>query len=152
MKGSEGEDAREALLSQEGKREGGGLAQQEPGRRLTRGFLRAQSKRERLREILPEDALIVAMELAQKRHCVGMSTGQKQPLDRFRTDNSPLGMEALIQQAKKVQRAHQLGKMVFAMEPTAHYWMIVATDLQHQQLPYLLGQPLSVKRERESTS
>lgn len=119
--------------------------------KLTRGFIRAQRKGERLREIAPDDALIVGMDLAHKHHCVWISNVQKEPLDRLRIENVPLGMDALIMRAQEVQRKHQLGKIVFGMEPTGHYWMSVATYLAHQNLPYVLVQPLSVKREREST-
>lgn len=50
----------------------------------TRGFIRAQKKRARLLEMIPDNALIVAMDLARARHCIGMSTVKKEPLDRWK--------------------------------------------------------------------
>lgn len=151
MKGDNEGHTNVTIVSEKSKSKVDAPAEKGQGRKLTRGFIRAQRKWGKLREIVPEDALIVAMDLAQKQHCVWISNVQKQPLHRLRIDNTPLGMDALIERAKSVQREHQLGKIVFAMEPTGHYWMIVATYLEHHNLPYLLVQPLSVKREREST-
>jgi len=131
MSDDDGASANITILPQKGKSKNGAPVQNGQGRKPTRGFIRAQRKRERLREIVPDDALIVGMDLAHKHHCVWISNVHKEPLDRLRIENVPLGMDALIMRAQEVQRKHRLGKVVFAMEPTGHYWMSVATYLQH---------------------
>src|SRR5216684_5075928 len=57
----------------------------------TRGFIRAQQKRARLLELVPADALIVAIDLARDEHCIWMMTVKKEPLDRLKIPNSPAG-------------------------------------------------------------
>jgi len=120
-------------------------------RKKTRGFLRAQAKRLRLLGLIPNRALIVAIDIAKAELCVWVSTTQKQPLDRFKVENSPFGMQTLIERALNIQQEHQLESLIFSMEPTGHYWMVIATYLQHHGLSYVLVQPLSVKQERQST-
>lgn len=121
------------------------------GVKYTRGFLRAQKKRARRLELVPEGSLIVAMDLAHKEHCCWLSNVQKQPVDRLQISNNAAGMEKLIERAEETKRRNGFGKIVFAMEPTGHYWMSVAAYLQKRDCSYVLVQPLSVKREREST-
>jgi transposase len=133
----------------------GGFPQKEISRvrrrRQTRGFYRAQQKRLRRVEMVPDGSLIVAMDLAQEHHCVWMMNMGKQPLDRLTINNTLEGMEKLIKRADEIARLNRLEPIIFAMEPTGHYWMSIASYLQRKQLPYVLVQPLSVKREREIT-
>ena len=120
-------------------------------KKQTRGFVRAQQKRQRLLQLIPDDALIVALDLARKGHRVWMSTVRKQPLHQLSIEHSVEGMQQLLRCAREIQAAHALGQIVFAMEPTSHYWMNVATYFEHHDCNYVLVHPLSVKREREST-
>jgi transposase len=119
--------------------------------KFTRGFVRAQNKRAKYMAMVPENCLIVAMDLSKQRHCIWMSTTDKRPLEHFQVPHSPEGMDELIRRAHGVQLAHGLTGVVFAMEPTSHFWMVVCSYLQHHGMAYVLVQPLSVKREREST-
>lgn len=120
-------------------------------KKKTRGFLRAQKKRRRRRELVPDGSLIVAMDLGQDHHCVWMMNMEKMPLEDMEICNSPSGMDQLLERVHTLQREHHFEKVIFSMEPTDHYWMNVATYLENRELSYVLVQPLSVKRERQST-
>jgi transposase len=76
---------------------------------------------------------------------------EKMPLEDMEICNSPSGMDQLLERVHTLQREHHFEKVIFSMEPTDHYWMNVATYLENRELSYVLVQPLSVRRERQST-
>ena len=119
--------------------------------RFTRGFVRAQKKQCCSRQMVPEGSLIVAMDLGKKEHSVWISTTDKRPLDRLQISHSLTGMDSLIAHVRQIQVEHGLTTIVFAMEPTSHFWMVICSYLERHKFMYVLVQPLSVKREREST-
>ena len=118
---------------------------------LTRGFIRAQQKHKNLLELIPDDALIVAMDLGKKQHSVWMSDIEKKPLYYLKVKNSFEGMTRLCQTAQQIQRENGFGHLVFGMEPTAHFWYHVTNYLERYGFRYVLVHTTSVSREREST-
>lgn len=81
-------DSNVSILLPKSKSKVSGFTQDVHGQKLTHGFIRAQRKHELLRELLPDDALIVAMDLSQKEHFVWMSKISKEPLGRLRIANT----------------------------------------------------------------
>lgn len=117
----------------------------------SRGFRRARQKRVKRCEMVPDTSLVVAMDLGHDKHWAWMMDMQKLPLDNVEICNTATGMDQLLEHVQAVKEKHGLQQVVFSMEPTDHYWMKVASYLEKHDLKYVLVQPLSVKRERQST-
>jgi len=120
-------------------------------KRKTRGLKRSQEKMEKKKKIINHNTLVIAMDLSLEEICtVAMSPRNKQPITSFSVPFDKDGFEGLIETAKELKEHYNFKHVVFAMEPTSHYWIILAEHLKAARQKYVLVQPISVWRERQS--
>ena len=97
-----------------------------------------------------KDYLIVGIDIAKDKHHAffGTATG-KTILKRLIFDNTIEGFNKLLDQAKAIQTAHDLKKVVFGLEPTANYHKPLGENLILCGKLVVLVAGVSVNRNRE---
>ena len=116
---------------------------------ITRGMRRKQARHNRCRERVPEDALIVSVDLAYENQAVCFMH-HREVLGRIREKRPLTDFAPIFEAADKLCRTYQIEKQVWAMEPAGHYWMLLAEQCERRGRPYVLVHPLSVARQRET--
>jgi transposase len=71
------------------------------------------------------------------------------PLARAKIAATPDGIDDMLARAKRAQKSAQLDHTIVAFEPTSHYWMLLANNLDQRGVHYLVVHPMSVWRGRE---
>lgn len=102
----------------------------------------------RLAKIEP-GALLVGVDLAEMKNIAVVINQQGQQLSRFSFDHSQEGYDYLRQRLNKVQRREEAPAILVGMEPTGHYWKVLAGYLELEQIPYRLVNAYTVKKRRE---
>jgi transposase len=115
----------------------------------TRGMLRHQAKRQGRRTDLPDRSLIVGVDIGKRRHAVWMIDPSMRPLGKTKIEASPQGLTAMLAKAEAVRMGTELEQVVVAFEPTSHYWMLMANQLESRGVAYVIVHPISVWRGRE---
>jgi transposase len=115
----------------------------------TRGMLRHQAKRDRRRKQLPDKSLIVGVDIGKKHHAFWMIDSSMQPLGKAKIEATPHGLTSMLSKAETVRARLGLKRVVVALEPTSHYWLLIAKDLEERGIAYLVVHPISVWRGRE---
>jgi transposase len=118
-------------------------------RGLTRGDRRRNEKLRRLREAVPEEAAILAMDLAQAKQVAVVTGPGDQTLARRAFVCSPWGVDQMIDWGLGVAAREGLEHLVVACEPTGHRWKPVLERCRRRGLTLVCVQPLLVSRERE---
>lgn len=117
---------------------------------VTRGMRRQSMKLARRRERLPGDALIAGVDLAKKESVVIFSrAADRGRLAKLTIPTDRIGVERLVARAAELRERHGLGELVVAMEPTSHFWKIVARALETAGIRYVLVQSFVVAMSRE---
>lgn len=117
--------------------------------RETRGLVRHGAKRKRRRVLLPESSLVVGLDLGKRRHAAWMIDPAMRPLGKTKVEATPEGLTRLLAQAESARLKAGLNTVVVALEPTSHFWMLVANQLESLGVEYLVVHPISVWRGRE---
>lgn len=116
---------------------------------ITRGLLREQAKRRRLRARVGSP-LIVGVDLAREHQALTFHAGEI--VGRARISCAPGKICGnVLGEAERLVEKHGRERVLFAMEPAGHYWGLAAESLEEQGIDYVLVHPLAVKREREAT-
>ncbi len=117
---------------------------------LTRGMRRQSMKMTRRRERLPVDALIAGVDLAKRESVVVfVRAADRCRVGRLTITTDRAGVERLVARATELGRQHNLGELVVAMEPTSHFWKVVARALDAVGVEYVLVQSFVVATSRE---
>jgi len=117
---------------------------------LTRGMRRQSMKMTRRRERLPVDALIAGVDLAKRESVVVfVRAADRCRVGRLTITTDRAGVERLVARASELRRQHDLGDLVVAMEPTSHFWKVVARTLDAVGVEYVLVQSFVVATSRE---
>ena len=117
---------------------------------VTRGMRRQSMKLARRRDRLPADALIAGVDLAKKESVVIFSrAADRRRLGKLTITTDRVGVERLVARAAELRERHGLGELVVAMEPTSHFWKIVARALETAGVRYVLVQSFVVAMSRE---
>lgn len=117
---------------------------------VTRGMRRQSMKLARHRAILPVDALIAGVDLAKKESVVIFTrAADRGRLGKLTIPTDRTGVERLVARAAELRERHGLGELVVAMEPTSHFWKIVARSLEVAGVRYVLVQSFVVAKSRE---
>jgi len=117
---------------------------------VTRGLRRHQAKLRRRREQVPADTLVVGLDLARERQAVSFVAGSE-VVARRRLSCAPHEIVQVLEEAHHFAREHGRRGVVVAFEPASHYWCLAAEALERSGTPYVLVQPMSVKRAREES-
>jgi transposase len=117
---------------------------------VTRGLRRHQEKLLRRREQVPADALVVGIDLARERQAVSFVAGHE-VLGRRRLSCEPHELDRVLDEAQALASERGSSGIVVAFEPAGHYWCLAAEAFERSGAPYVLVQPLSVRRAREES-
>mgnify|MGYP001180902121 CR=1 FL=1 len=117
---------------------------------MTRGLRRQQAKMRRRREAVPAGALVVGIDLARERQAVSFLV-RGEVLGRRRLTCEPQDLTCVLDEAQVLAAHHASSGIVVAFEPAGHYWCLAAEAFERAGVPYVLVQPLSVKRAREES-
>ncbi len=115
----------------------------------TRGMVRHEAKRDHRRQQLPDEAVIVGLDIGKRRHAIWMIDPTMKPLGRNTIEATPDGLALMLAKAEKARLRAGLKHVVVALEPTGHHWMLIAKDLEDRGVDYLVVHPISVWRGRE---
>jgi transposase len=117
---------------------------------MTRGLRRQRAKMQRRREAVPPEALVVGIDLARERQAVSFLVGGD-VVGRRRLSCGPQYLADVLEEAQSLALHHGASGIVAAFEPAGHYWCLAAESFERAGIPYVLVQPLSVKRAREES-
>lgn len=67
----------------------------------------------------------------------------------FRIGNDSRGFSKLLQEIGRLQKLHGCKQVVFGMEPTGHYWQLLAYHLDKHKQPFVIVNPAHVRWARE---
>ncbi len=115
----------------------------------TRGMVRHEAKRDHRRRQLPDEAVIVGLDIGKQRHAIWMIDPTMKPLGKAKIEATPEGLTLMLSKAEEARLRTGLKNMVVALEPTSHYWMLIAKELEDRGVDYLVVHPISVWRGRE---
>lgn len=116
----------------------------------TRGLGRQQAKMRRKRDAVRTGALVIGIDLARERQAISFLTGGD-VFGRRRVSCEPQHLAEILDEAEALAGKHQASTIVAAFEPAGHYWCLAAEAFERAAVPYVLVQPLSVKRAREES-
>jgi transposase len=112
-------------------------------------MVRHEAKRERRRKQLPDRSLIVGLDIGKRRHAAWMIDPAMRPLGKSKVAATPAGIADMLRRAERARAKARLDRTIIAFEPTSHYWMLIANDLENRDIEYLVVHPISVWRGRE---
>jgi transposase len=113
------------------------------------GFKRRQRKRVEIQAFLKGKPLGIGIDLAQKKHAVWLADAALVPIKRFMVPHSREGMDLLLERAEEHRRQGTFDRLIVFMEPTAHFWINWANELEARHVDYRLVSSLAVHRQRE---
>jgi len=103
---------------------------------------------ERLAMIEP-GTLITGVDLAQDKNVAVIINQQGRQLGRFSFSHTREGYEFFLGRLNEVQQREQAPAIMVGMEPTGHYWKVLAAYLEKEEVPYHLVNAYTVKKRRE---
>jgi transposase len=97
--------------------------------------------------VLNKASRVVGIDIGkQELSCVMMDVNET-IVCRFTVEGTLSGYKAMLDRVKLAMRGR--GKVVFALEPTGHYWMVLGQFFEDHNQAYVLIHPLVVARSRE---
>jgi len=113
-------------------------------------MLRRSAKLARRLELVNEATLIAGIDLGKRESVVVFTRSRDRArLGTLRIPTSAEGVTELQRRARELQARQGLPRLVLGMEPTVHYWKIMARAAQALSVPYVLVQSFTVARARE---
>lgn len=97
--------------------------------------------------ILDKAFWVVGIDIGKEKLSCALLDIQKTLIRRFEVESSLAGYNDLLERVKRETRGR--GKVVFALEPTGHYWMVLGQFFEDHNHSYVLIHPLVVARSRE---
>lgn len=99
--------------------------------------------------IIEPKMLLVGIDLAADKNVALVMNQQARRLGRIQFNHTKSGYEKLGQEIAVQCKRHGAEKVLVGMEPTNHYWKLVAAYLEAQEIPYRLVNAYTVKKHRE---
>ena len=116
---------------------------------MTIGIRRRIAKQTQRRAELTPETMIVALDLGKRRHAVWVTDSTRIPMETWMMPATPQGFATLFERTARLQQQFERPHVLFAMEPTSHFWKLAAQQIMDRGAHYRLVQPLSVRRARE---
>lgn len=94
--------------------------------------------------------LIVGIDVAKHKHVARAQDDRGYEFGkRLFFDNSISGFEQMIHWIEGLMKAHDKDQVMIGAEPTGHYWMNLAYYLKAKNVPFVLVNPMHVKKSKE---
>ena len=97
--------------------------------------------------VLTKASWVVGIDIGKKKISCALMKKDQNILCRFNTEASIDGYKRILDRVKEKTKGR--GKVVYAMEPTGHYWMVLGQFFEDHNQQYVLMHPLAVARSRE---
>ena len=102
-------------------------------------------KRQSKASVLSKASSVVGIDIGKENLSCALMDIKETMKCRFSVEASLAGYQAMLARV----RAEARGKVVFALEPTGHYWMVLGQFFEDHNQAYVLVHPLVVARSRE---
>jgi transposase len=93
--------------------------------------------------------LLAGVDLAADKNVVVVINQQAKRLGRMQFGHHRDGYTSFRERLGQLCQQHQADGVLVGMEPTGHYWKLVAAELAAHQIPYRLVNAYTVKKHRE---
>lgn len=103
--------------------------------------------KDRFQTVMENVSWIVGIDIGKEKLSCALMDISRTLICRFDIAGSLIGYDALLDRVKKETKGK--GKVVFALEPTGHYWMVLGQFFEDRNQSYVLIHPLVVARGRE---
>ena len=114
-----------------------------------KGLMREHNKLLRKKQIVTDQTMICALDLAKKRHAFHVLNGNRNVLMRGRIPHSLEGMEQLLKKMDSLRQENSnCERIVFFMEGASHFWMPIASLLERKGYEYRLVENRAVGHQR----
>lgn len=90
---------------------------------------------------------ILGIDIGKQKLSCALLSRDEVFLCRFDIEASPTGFQIMLERVASETRG--AGSVVYALEPTSHYWMVLGQFLEDNNKSYVLVHPLVVARSRE---
>lgn len=120
------------------------------GRGLSRGDVRRNARLGRLRQVLPREHAVLAVDLADDKQVFALTDHDSQVLARKTVRCRPWQLTEAIAWGRQQALAAGFTGVTVACEPTGHRWKVVAELAAGAGLELVCVQPLLVARAREA--
>jgi hypothetical protein len=97
--------------------------------------------------VLTKAIWVVGIDIGKKKISCALMKKDQTVLCRFNAKASIDGYKKMLDRVKEKTKGR--GKVVYAMEPTGHYWMVLGQFFEDHNRQYVLIHPLAVARSRE---
>lgn len=98
---------------------------------------------------LPANFLAVGVDPHKHQHAIVIRTPQAHVLSKFKIVNDCAGFEELRRRCEQFRRQTGISQVIFAIEPSGHYWRNLGYFLQAHGETFRLVNPLTLKRQRD---
>jgi transposase len=102
-------------------------------------------KRQSKVSVLSKASSVVGIDIGKENLSCALMDIKETMKCRFSVEASGAGYKAMLARVRTETR----GKVVFALEPTGHYWMVLGQFFEDHNQAYVLVHPLVVARSRE---
>jgi hypothetical protein len=102
-------------------------------------------KRQSKVSVLSKASSVVGIDIGKENLSCALMDIKETMTCRFSVEASLAGYQAMLARVRTETR----GKVVFALEPTGHYWMVLGQFFEDHNQAYVLVHPLVVARSRE---
>lgn len=120
------------------------------GRRLSRGDNRRNARLDRLREVLPREHAVLALDLADDKQVFALTDHDSRVLARKTVRCRPWQLAEAIEWGRDHALAAGFTGVTLACEPTGHRWKVVDELATTAGIELVCVQPLLVHRAREA--
>lgn len=120
------------------------------GRRLSRGDNRRNARIGRLREVLPREHAVLALDLADDKQVFALTDHDSKVLARRTVRCRPWQLAEAISWGQQQAKEAGFAGVTLACEPTGHRWKVVDELAMQAGIELVCVQPLLVHRAREA--
>ena len=97
-----------------------------------------------------EDTLVIGIDIAKRKHYACAVDDRGRVLRKaFPVAQSLEGFACFYQELLRLQNKHDKSHILVGFEPTGHYWMNLAAYLTAHDIPYVMVNPMHVKKSKE---
>jgi transposase len=120
------------------------------GSGLSRGDKRRNAKLARLRDLVPVDNAIMAIDLADEKQVAVLVDHDSRVLARRRVKAKAWRLGSVLEWGRQQAREHGFADVTIGCEPTGHRWRVLDQLAVQRDMALVCVQPLLVGRAREA--